>query len=557
MLTAFATTLTIVNAEYDLELQNQRDHLSGGSHKENAERSRLQVGAFIHDIKKKQNEGVSIEEEIAKLRNQITENEGKRTQVDRQVVDIIENFVNFLTDQKNLGYAEILLEFVPDDQKNIFHEKINEMIPLIGKYDGSLEEFKKLNAKLDALQDKINKVEDKNELAQLASQKEVLVKEYEQMNIKNQQISMQQTARNDGLQANTEALSSARLKESQLERELSDLMMKIQANNQILKTDDINRKQTKVLGSSITVLTPQEKSKRLAENKSHNTSVKNKSSELDGVKKDITRLVGELKRTGEQKTAFLHDSLSKKLDEINEIQTRINKLKNMLKALRVQEVKLRKSQEEKESKLVPLKDELIEAFQEIINMLRGLPTTKNNADLGVAKQLIQQTIEKFPPTHTEEGLSDFSPTPEISLINDDLVSPQSLLGSVDQNVIIENSESVMPIAQNKVLDVVDIKPALQTPISFMNDMNKLKLASKSNAIIHLDAQKRCISACKIIVKSPEVDQRNLLNFLKDNKAFMGITYRAVASGTISKVMKTIPLSSNEAMEKKLVNALCY
>jgi chromosome segregation ATPase len=631
MFTALTTNVTVVWADYDLDLQNVRDRLPPREQKSSQQASRLQIGAFINDIKTKQEAGISIDQDIATMRNQITENEGKRTEIDQQVVDIIESFVKFLTDQKNLGHTEILLEFVPDDQKNLFNDKINDMIPLIRKYDGSLEEFKKLNKKLDGLQDKLRSLEEKNDLANMEEQKSSLVKEYEQMNAQNQQISQQQSARNNGRQATAEALAAARLKESQLEREVNDLLVKIQANSEKLKTDDVNRKQAKVLGSPGVVLTPLEKNKLLTENKVNNAAVQQKTSELNDAKKDVVDLVGQIKRSGEQKTVSLHEDLSKKLDEINDVQTRINKLQEILKGLRAQEITLRKSQEEQETKLVPLKNELIEAFHEIINMLKGLPITKSNENLEVAKQLIQRTKDRFPPSTegmrdmqseskgtplAEENSADFRPSPDSSFTSDDLSAPQRVDASSDFIPQPEerNSDVAVPSGSpKKSLDTVvrqqkamlsatkafsaeltspasTEKQSVAAPLSalpekksdlngsqdesivsskslqvvpsqnarsFAIEMNKLKLASKNNAIIHLDAQKRCIAAAKIIVKSPQVDQRNLLTFLKDNKAFMGITYRAVALDTLTKVMATLPLPSTVATEEKLIKALCH
>lgn len=519
MFTALTTILTfskISQAGYNFDSQSQSDKMTQVRQKAGQQEGRAKIGAFIKEIQSGQLTAASIEQSIAILRNQITENEVKRTVSDQQIVDLIERFINFLTDQKNLGHAELLLEFVPDDQKTKFHEKIRDMFPLIRKYDASLDKFKNLSGKLDRLQDKLKELEAENNLKVLGDKKERLVKEYEQMNAQNEQIASQQSARNNGLSAIKKDLEAARLKESQLKRDLIDLAEKIKVNNEKISADDVYKKQAKILKSTNAGLTVADRKRISAEYKMDSAAIEQKKIDLTTVKKSIDILVKQAKFTGEQKTALLHDSLSRKLDEIEKVQTDLNKRASQVNGLKREEEILRKNQEEQSKEITPLKNELTEAFQEIINMLKGLPITKNNAEFGVVDRIVKEAQEKFPPSSVRG--EDVRSAPVTSV-----------------------QRAVLPAAGK----------------TFVDEMNKLKMNLKNKAIVQLDAQKRCLAAAKIIVNSPENDQRILLNFLNENKAFMGITYRAIASHTIGKVIAKLPLSSSETMEKKLTNALCY
>jgi hypothetical protein len=624
------TALTTFSAFGEVSQADNKFGPQKADQKTDQQQGRAQIGAFIREIQSGQLKAANIQQTIAALRNQITENEVKLTASDQEVVDVIERFIGFLTDQKNLGHAELLLEFVPDDQKAKFDEKIRDIFPLIRKYDESLDRFKDVSGKLDTLQDRLKELESKEDLKVLSEKKERLVKEYEQMNAQNEQIVSQQLARNQGLSAIKKDLEAARLKKSQLKRDIDDLSEKIKVNDEKLKADDVNKKQAKILNSKTSGLTQKERERISAEYKMNTAAIDQKKNKLEAVKKEIDILVKQANFSGKQKTVSLHDSLSKKLDEIGRVQTDLNKLDYNLKVLKKEEENLRKKQEEQSKEISPLKDELIEVFQDIINMLKGLPITQSNADFGVADRIVKEAQEKFPPSaESGQGVGSSS---ESSLKNSAAGDSSAILGGDD----LLQTKALVPITElslkedkgpstdnNSTQDVSSAQPSKsfssvvrqQIPVvsvakafsasgvlksgqqkqspggdanqpqekavslntsavnsapvammqreifpatakTFVDQMNNLKATSKNKPIINVDAQKRCVAAAKIIVKSPQLDQRNLLNFLNENKAFMGITHRAVASHTISKIMAKLPLSRSETIEKKLIDALC-
>ena len=512
----------------DFGLQNIRDKRSYSQNKD----AHNQVERFMRQIQQGEGKINRLENENNKLELRISQNDARKTDVEQNVNDAMKKFVHFLVQRENLGQADTLLELIPDAQRSEFNQKLKQMIPHIENYDRQLDEFDKALESLNRTEAKLAEMSQANEIGRLRLQKDKLVEEYQRLNDQNEQMEQQKRERAGQVHSASERLEALRIKESQLERDIDDLQIKRAENNRTLKTDDIKRKQNQVLGKSdTTLLSPNEKNNLVTENREAKKEIYEKSQELKQLKEDLKNLEEQLTRAGQGKIVFMHDQLSQKLDEINDVQTKINKIKAIIENLGENQKTQREKLDGKEEKLDAMKEELTDGFKEIVNMIKGLPVSKSDDDLARTEQIIESAKENFPPSGVKKDRQDREDNFEG--MTDMFVEQSS--GSFDQGSVGSDQSDMSRSFGSKESSGRFIKPDTNVR-AFIAEMKHYQ-KNRSNAI---PPRERCERAISLAANVDERDKEMLANFLNNEKRFMGVTYRAIARNALRNVLKTNP-----------------